>query len=153
ALRSSPSYPYFKLSATRTLATIPATAATEDSKYIAGHADFLAAALATTPTDVTALALSILPRDPDNPEPENHRRLTFENIELLYGATAFARSLGLSPSEFLRWQRLLDPVAPFKSKGADRAGALLGFADSVALARASGKTLEELEYLLLDARG
>ena len=139
ALRASRSFPLFKLKSEREL-----SAASADT--LSGHAEFIAAALGVSTAD--ALALSNVQNKVVAAD-----ELRFENVQLLYGAAAFARLLGLSTTDFLRWQCLLAPGAPpFTVTGAARAKALLAFRDDIVFARASGQDLDELEYLLLNKR-
>lgn len=139
ALRASQSFPLFKLKPNGTLSAT-------NSDTLSGHAEFIATALGITTADVFALSNGpgkVVAAD----------TLTFENVELLYAVTTFARLLGLSITDYLRWQRLLVPTSsPFAVKGAARAKALLAFRDDILFARTRGQDLDELEYLLLDQR-
>ena len=79
--------------------------------------------------------------------------ISFATLSSLLGAATFARALNLTIKDYLRWVAVLGGQAPMAVQaGAARGEALLGFADQITFARRSGKSLEELEYLLLHAR-
>ena len=79
--------------------------------------------------------------------------ISFAALSSLLGTATFARALNLTIKDYLRWVAVLGGQAPMAVQaGAARAEALLGFADQITFARRSGKSLEELKYLLLHAR-
>jgi len=88
ALRGSASFKYF------------ASASLGTGQSLTAHAEFIASALGISPADVTLLvnAGAALHLTDD---------LTIESLTILFGATQFGRSLGLSVDAFLRWQVVL----------------------------------------------
>ena len=103
------------------------------------HAGFVASAIGVSPQDVVDLSK---PKDV----------ISFGTLSALLGAATFARALKLTIKQYLRWVAVFGGQTPFAAQGAARAEALLLFADQIAFARRSGKSLEELEYLLLHTR-
>jgi hypothetical protein len=141
ALRGSPGFPRFALDAAGRLPE-PALDANGDpapDDTVVAHAAFIASAVARSPQDVVALSR---PADV----------ISFATLSSLLGAATFARALNLTIRDYLRWAAVLGGQAPTAAPaGAARAEALLGFTDQITVARRSGKSLEELEYLLLHA--
>ena len=142
ALRGSPSFARFALDAAGQLPapTFDANGDPAPNDRVVTHAAFIASAVGMSPQDVVSLSQ---PKDV----------ISFATLSSLLGAATFARALKLTVKDYLRWAAVLGGQAPMAVQaGAARAEALLRFADQIALARRSGKSLEELEYLLLHAK-
>jgi hypothetical protein len=132
ALRDSPSFARFALDGAGHLRapTLDAAGNPIADDTVVAHAAFIASAVGMSPQDVVALSQ---PNDV----------ISFATLSSLLGGATLARALKLTIKDYLRW------VALTANAGAPRAEAVLTFVDQIAFARRSGKSLEELEYLLL----
>jgi hypothetical protein len=142
ALRGSPSYVRFALDSNGRLQapTIDTNGDPDPTDTVAAHAAFIASAVGMSPQDIVSLSQ---PKDV----------ISFATLSSLLGAATFARALKLTIKDYRRWVAVLGGQSPMAAPaGAARAEALLRFADQIAFARRSGKSLDELEYVLLHAR-
>jgi Tc toxin complex TcA C-terminal TcB-binding domain/Neuraminidase-like domain len=137
ALRTSDSRSWFELAANGQLSYLGPGV---NPVHLSEHAEFAASCLGITKAELEELVASA-----DTLGITNEVRLP--NLATLYGVVQFAHALGLGIDEFLRWQTLL-AREPFKASGKARAQALLDFADEFDAAARTGRSLEELEYLL-----
>ena len=141
ALRDSPSFARFALDDAGRLKapTLDPNGVPDTDDTIVAHAAFIASAIGVSPQDVVALSKA-------------DDVISFATLSSLLGAATLARALKLTIRDYLRWVTLLGGATPTNAApGAPRAEAVLKFADQVAFARRSGKSREELEYLLLHA--
>lgn len=142
ALRGSPSFERFALDGTGRLPapTFNANGDPAPSDTVVAHAPFIASAVGLSPEEVVALSQ---PKDV----------ISFASLSSLLGTATFSRALKLTIKDYLRWVAILGGQAPMAVLGgAARAEALLRFADQIGFARRSGKSLEEIEYLLLHVK-
>lgn len=152
-LRSSASYAFFTLNDGGELDYLdrnPPPAA----ESLSGHAEFVASCLGIKPVELGMLLGAAESLDISD-------EIQLSNLGTLCGLIQYERALGLSVDEFLRWQKVLG-CYPFKrptlvdpfgipirvNVPLKRSEALLDFADGLDFAKRSGRSLEELEYLL-----
>ncbi len=121
---------------------------------LSSHVEFVASCLGIKPAELGMLLAAAESLDISD-------EVQLSNLGMLYGLIQYGRALGLSVDEFLRWQKVLDRY-PFKRPTLvgpfgipirvniplKRSEALLDFADGLDFAKRSGRSLEELEYLL-----